>query len=420
MLTNRRFDLETISVAAALSSGEMVSEIIASIDDHPFLDLCGIARSIPDLLRLVMRFRPQALVMSPPLLEELDPSSLGREEILALGLPVTFLLSYPDMRWEKVELTHLLRLPLRFGGLIAGDQTDGVSLFHEIKDRVELHRGGKPVSIPEPGPSGNGGERTGLYTVMGTKGGVGTTLLTCTLAAAISSSGRRVLLMEMDRSLSQLLYLKPSCGGKTLLDLCPLAEEISWDLIKASVHQHAAGFHLLPYGHADNDGMTPVKGVPEPLMRNLLFLFDVVIQDLPVSLRGDFLSMLHYCPTVLPVTLPDTLSATCARSIAAYLHRTGLARDHLRLVVNRCGPHHALEPEELARAAGMELLATLPDDPRSGLDFAELGELPRSESSLGKATAGMAAALGFADIPSAKAPSLQLFKRIRGRYSNSI
>jgi len=154
-------------------------------------------------------------------------------------------------------------------------------------------------------------------------------------------------------------------------------------------------------------------------MRNLLFLFDVVIQDLPASSRGDFLPMLHYCPTVLPVTLPDTLSATCARSTAAYLHRTGLDHDHLRLVVNRCGSHHALEPAELARAVGMELLITLPDDPRSGLDFAELGELPRSDSPLGKAAAGMAAALGFGDIPAAKAPTLQLFKRMRGRSAGS-
>ncbi|MBN2028207.1 MAG: hypothetical protein JW854_15770 [Actinobacteria bacterium] len=410
--------METISVAVAFASGEMASQIITAIDDHPFLDLCGIARSIPDLLRLLMRFRPQALAMSPPLLEELDPSSLGSEEVHALSLPVTFLISYPDMRWDEVELARMLRLPLRFGGLLAGDLPHGVDLFHEIKSRVELHRGGKPASNRGLRPAGGQGERTGLYTIMGTKGGVGTTLLTCALAAAISSSGRRVLLMEMDRNLSQLLYLTPRGDGKSLLDLCPLAEEISWDLIKVSVHQHAAGFHLLPYGHGGDGVMAPVRSVPEPLMRNLLFLFDVVIQDLPASSRADFLPMLHYCPTVLPVTLPDTLSATCARSTAAYLHGTGLDHDHLRLVVNRCGPHHALEPGELARAAGMELLFTLPDDPRSGLDFAELGELPRSESPLGKATAGMAAALGFDDTPITKPPSLQLFKRIRSRSAN--
>jgi MinD-like ATPase involved in chromosome partitioning or flagellar assembly len=267
-------------------------------------------------------------------------------------------------------------------------------------------------------PSGRG-EKNALYTVMGTKGGVGTTLLTCALAAAMSSSERRVLLMEMDRSLSQLLYLKPRGDGKSLLDLYPMAEEISWDLIKASVHRHMAGFHLLPYGHGNDDGVADGKPVPEPLMRNLLFLFDVIIQDLPCSSRRDFIPLLHYCPTVLLVSLPDTLSATCARSTAAYVSRTGLCQDHLRLVVNRCGPHHALEPVELARAVGIELLAAFPDDPRSGLDFAELGELPRNDSPLGKAAAAMAAALGFGDAPTVKAPTLQLFKRLRGRSADT-
>lgn len=412
--------MEIISVAVAFNSGEMASEIIASIDDHPFLDLCGIARSVPDLVRLLERFLPQALVMSLALLEELDPSSLERKEALALSLPLTFLIPSPDMRWEEAELARILHLPLRFGGLLAGDLADGVNLFQEIKDKVELHKGVKSRPSRELKPSCRWEEGTGLYTVMGTKGGVGTTLLACSLAAAVSSSGRRVLLMEMDRSLSPLLHLKPHGEGKALLDLFPLAEEISWDLIRASVHHHAAGFYLLPHGHGGGDGAAHAKGVPEPLMRNLLFLFDVVIQDLPASSRGDFLPMLHYCPTVLPVTLPDTLSATCARSIAAYLHKTGLDHDHLRLVVNRCGPHHALEPAELARAVGIDLLVTLPDDPRSGLDFAELGELPRSDSALGKAAMGMAAALGFGDVPAVKAPSLQLFRRMRGRSASSV
>ncbi|RJP35633.1 MAG: hypothetical protein C4536_00500 [Actinobacteria bacterium] len=407
--------MEIISVAVAFTSGEMASEIIASIDDHPFLDLCGIARSIPDLFRLLERFRPAALVISPLLLEELDPSSLEPGQAGRLSAPVSFLITHPGMHWDEVELAGMLRLPLRLGGLIAADAQGGGDLFQVIRDRMETHCGGETGCAHELKRAGGQKERSGLYTVMGSKGGVGNTLLTCALAAAMSSSGRRVLLMEMDHVLSQLLYLKPHGGGKALLDLFPLAEEISWDLIKVSVHRHAAGFHLLPYGRENDGGATVEARLPESLMRNLLFLFDVVVQDFPASLRREFIPLLRHNPTVLLVSLPDTLSATCARSTAAFLRRTGLDQDHLHLVVNRCGPHHALSPGELARAVGMDLLAALPDDTRSGLDFAELGELPCGDSPLGKAVAAMAAVFGCGGDTAVKTPTTQLFRRLRGR-----
>lgn len=411
--------MEVISVAVALPGGEVASDVIASVDNHPLLDLCGVARSVPDLMRLLDRFRPAVLLISHSLLEELDPSSLGPGDALKLSIPISFLLSHPGLSWGEEELSGLLRLPLRYGGLVGREVPGAGDLFREIKRKVDIYSNGeRPFSSPLR-CNNEQNENTGLFTFLGCKGGVGTTFLTCTLAAAMSSSGRRVLLMEMDSELSQLLYLKPRDEGKVLLDLLPLAEEISWDLIRVSVYRHAAGFHLLPYGRRSHDKPAADTAVPEPLLRNLLFLFDVVIQDFPASSRGDFPPLLHHSPTVLLVSLPDTLAATCARSVAAYLHRTGLDYDRLRLVVNRCGAHHALGPDELARAVGIELLAALPDDARSGLDFAELGELPHVDSPLGKAVAEMAAALGFADIKTGKSPALQRFRRLRSRPGNN-
>jgi Flp pilus assembly CpaE family ATPase len=221
--------------------------------------------------------------------------------------------------------------------------------------------------------------------------------------------------MEMDRERSQLLHLKPRDEGKTVLDLLPMAEEISWDMVRLSVHRHAAGFYLLPHGRHESAGPGADSSLPQSFLRNLLFLFDAVIQDLSGSAYPDFLPMLHHSPKVIFTSLPDTLSAACARHGAALLRKTGLDHDHLRLVVNRCGSHHALRPDELARAAGIALLAALPDDARSGLDFAELGELPRADSPLGKAVAETAARMGFPAAPAARTPSLQRLLRPRRR-----
>jgi MinD-like ATPase involved in chromosome partitioning or flagellar assembly len=409
--------MESISVAVALPSGEMASDIIAVIGGHPLLDLCGVARSVPDLMRLLERFRPAVLLISPSLLEELGPPGPGTEDAARLSAPVSFLISQAETEWGGERLADLLRLPLKYGGLIgAGGSSEG-DLFDEIKRKLEIYRDGEGLPFFPSSKDNRPGGRSGLFTVMGCKGGVGTTLFSCALAAAMSSSGRRVLLMEMKRELSQLAYLKPRGEGKAVLDLFPLAEEISWDLVRVSVYRHTAGFHLLPYGNGD--GPMAEAAVPEPLLRNLLFLFDLVIQDFPASSLRGFPPLLHHDPEVLLLSLPDTLAATCARGVAACLRRTGLDYDRLRLVVNRCGSHHTLSPQELAGAAAIELLASLPDDARSGLDFAELGELPRADSPLGRAVLETAAALGCGGSPAGKATTLRRLKLRWGRTDDN-
>jgi MinD-like ATPase involved in chromosome partitioning or flagellar assembly len=412
--------MDAISVAVALQSGEMASKIIGLVDGHPLLDFCGVARSVPDLLRLLDRFRPSVLLISPSILEDLEAAGTGPEDAPVLGAPLSFLLSGTEFNWGEKELARALHQPLRYCGLISRDVTGGEELFHQIKHKVDLYSFRDiPCSDPPVGEKRQDGSNR-FVTVTGSKGGVGTTLISCTLAATLASTGCRVLLMDMDSDLSQLLHIKLKDEGKTVLDLLPLAEEMSWDLVRVSIHRHPAGFHLLPYGRRPEDPSRQDGAVTEPFLRNLLFLFDIVVLDFPRPLRRDFLPILHHSPMVLLVSLPDTLSANCARMAAAFLRRAGLDRRLLRLVVNRCGSHHALRPEELARAVGVELAAPLPHDDRSGMDFAELGEIPQDDSPLGRAVAGMAFSLGFEVALAGKPPALRRLKIQRKRSDQDL
>ncbi len=404
--------MKTISVAIALQSGEMASRLIGLVEGHPLLDFCGAARSLPDLSRLLDKFHPQVLLISPSILEELE-SIPESGEARVLSAPLSFLLTNPEMTWGEKELSRILRQPLRYCGIIDRDASGEEELFNQIKYKVDLY---SPTASPRFS-SLNGEpvhhQLNSLIAVMGSKGGVGGTLISCILASSLAAAGRRVLLMDMDSGLSQLLHIKPRGEGKTVLDLLPMAEEISWDLVRLSIHRHAAGFHLLPYGLKPEERTLPEGIVSQTFLRNLLFLFDVVVLDYPRPSTRDYLTLLNHSPISLLVSLPDTLSANCARRTVASLRRSGLDLRHLRLIVNRCGPHHALRPEELARAIGVELLAQLPEDERSGMDFAELGEVPRGDSHLGRAVAEMAASLGFETAQVRKPPALQRLRGLR-------
>lgn len=405
--------METISVGIALQGGEPATRIIAAIDEHPLLESCGIARSIPDLLRLLSRFEPAVMLISPALLEELEPGAADRAAAAALSSPLSFLLSEAETVWGEAELAGMLQQPLRFGGIINRDHLDGEDLYQRIRSRVELHEDRTAASGP-PRTRGHRGDRAAeLVVFTGSKGGVGTTLVSCTAAMVLAPIRRRVLLLDMDRELSQLLHIVPGNGSKTVSDLLPLAEELSWDLVRLSIHRHDTGFYALPYGRPAGERGGRGEGMPESFLRNLLFLFDTVIVDLPRPTGEVFPVLLRHVPVVLLVSMPDPLSANCARRASACLRRIGLDRGRLHMVVNRCGSHHVLGPEELAAAAGLNLLAPLPEDARSGSAFAELGELPRPSQPLVRAVAQMLAGLGFEAAPPDRAPSRSGFGRRR-------
>jgi MinD-like ATPase involved in chromosome partitioning or flagellar assembly len=411
--------METISVAIAMQSGEMASRLIETVNSHPLLDFCGAARSLPDLLRLLDRFRPMVLLVSTSMMEEMEYSAQAGAA-RPLSAPLTFLVSSPEVSWSEKELARALSLPLRYCGLIDRNGHGAEDLFHRIKQKVDLFSLDELPLQPARNEKMDVRRSNAFIALAGSKGGVGGTLLSCVLASALASAGRRVLLLDMDNNLSQLLHLKPRNDGKTALDLFPMAEEISWDLVRVSVHHHAAGFHLLPYGLNSEDCADRRGRIPDPFLRNLFFLFDVVVMDFPRPLRKEFLPLLHHSPTLLLVCLADTLSANCARITAGSLRRHGLDPRRLFLVVNRYGSGHALRPHELARAAGAELLACLPEDERSGLDFAELGEVPKLESPLGRAAAEMAYSLGYEVALAPKTGALQRLKVLRRREDEGL
>lgn len=394
------------TAALALSAGEDFPEILSAVEAYPSLDVCGIARSVPDLLRLLSLFRPSILIASSCILEEFVQEGLLDSGVRYLSAPVTFILLDGKEELEGIELSRIMRLPLRIGGAIERETRDIESVFQYIKSKVDVY------SYDDTGqrtPHIKSNPKCGLFIFSGSKGGVGNTLISCSFAA-IASAGKRALLMELGGKRSQLTHIKASLEGKTLSELLPLAEEISWDLLRMSLFRHDSGFYLLPLERRNVKGHAFEPRRITPLLRNLLFLFDIVVVDLQTPWNGEFPVLMPFLPVVLLVTLPDVLSTACARDAAEFMRRNGMDTSHMHLLINRNGGNHILGMEELARATGLQIAASLPDDARSGLDFSELGEIPRPDSTLGRAVASLAFTLGLT-------PSLPSGAGIRERPS---
>lgn len=386
--------METISLALALPSGDIATGLLDLVEKHPLLEVCGLARTPADLARLLDLFHPDLLLTTPQMLRELADLPVPAEEKPGMPMVPCFLVLGSDFRAGKAEMVSFLQVPVAICGVVDMDSATSEELYLKAKERLSLLRCAvRPARLP------GRDKDLGLcrnITLVGSKGGAGNTLLSASLAACLAGMGHRVLLMDLDRDRSQLLHLKPPGEGKSLLELLPLAEEMSWELVRISMYRHRAGFYLLPFGSKARASESQRVEVPDSLMRNFHYLFDRMIMDLPGNLVDDFLPILLTSDIVAIVSLADTISARCAREICVYLRRTGVEPRRLHLIVNRYGGNSSLQPHELSRAIGIEGPHLLPDDTRSGLDFAELGRLPRPESPLGKAVTSLARSLGTA------------------------
>ncbi len=381
-----------ITTAVALSAGEDFPDIISSMEAHPSMDICGVARSVPDLLRLLSRFKPPLLIASPYLLEEMVHEGIPEGSSPLLSSPVTLMLLSEGEGADGVELVRIMHLPLRVGGALERETREIDGVYQYIKAKVDVYNN---AVFSSPRQRTSRVSQTDFLIFTGCKGGVGNTFISCSFAAA-AAMDKRVLLMEMGGFRSQLSNIKPSLDGKTFAELAPLAEDISWDLLRISLYKHPSGFYLLPSGRGyDKDASNMTRSIM-PLLRNLLFLFDLVVVDLQSPWGGELSLTVPLLPQVMLVTLPDVLSAACARDAAEFMRRIGMEASRMRLLVNRNGGNHTLGIEELGRATGLQIAAVFPDDMRSGLDFRELGELPRPESEVGRAAVSLACTLGLA------------------------
>ncbi|MBC7253099.1 MAG: hypothetical protein H5T72_03920 [Actinobacteria bacterium] len=382
--------MDILSVGLALPSGE-ASRLAEMVDGHPLLEACGVARTPEDLGRLLHRFHPDMLLISARMLLEMDEEWTSLFNGQRSGLIPTLLVEGGDPTLESADLAQLFRGPFAFCGTVHPARTESELLYRQIKERVELFRGTTPrVTFKGEGKRLSG---PGLVVMVGGKGGAGNTLLAATTAAAYAASEKRVLLVDLDRERSQLSIFKPEGTGKNLVDLLPMAEDISWEMARVSIYRHPVGFYLLPFGQPSRKGGSRNSGIPASLFRNLNFLFDTVVVDLPGHLAEEFLPALLPCRVLAVVTLADAVSARSARAISRSLRGFGADPRALRLIINRYGGNSTLQPHQISNAVGIENVFTIPDDPRSGLDFAELAKLPRPESPLGKAVVRLPAFL---------------------------
>ncbi len=278
---------------------------------------------------------------------------------------------------------------------------------------VELVRSATPISATGAGR---------VVAVMGTKGGVGATVLACQLAASLQELGGRTVIVDLNYPLGDVALHYDVDPTYTLADLARAEQELDATYIRTILKGHDSGVQILA-GPTQMEEAEGIHGVHvERVLPILRSGFDWVLVDVSRSWNEASVQALSIADQILLVTLFDVPTLNHARQHKKLLEGLALDGSRVRTVGNRHSKGGAITVSDFKRVLGSEPDALIPNDYATTAESVNQGR-PIGQISRGSAICEAYRKLALdvyawcgVDAPQAE-PARGIARRFRGVFS---
>ncbi|MGQ9683191.1 MAG: response regulator [Anaerolineae bacterium] len=200
-----------------------------------------------------------------------------------------------------------------------------------------------------------------VIAVIGSKGGVGASMIAVNTAIALRRETRRgVVLLDaglISGTVDIMLNLQPSTGVTHLL---PRLDELEQADFEAILTSHVSGLQAMLLQSEGAGGVRPDE------MRKILLALrrmrDLVVVDAPSLMDENTEAILEIADRVLLVLAPEIGALRGARLFLEQSRQMGLARERVMPILNRYPLRGGLQRRDIENALGMAIQATIPDD----------------------------------------------------------
>jgi pilus assembly protein CpaE len=201
-----------------------------------------------------------------------------------------------------------------------------------------------------------------VVAVMGTKGGVGATVMACQLAASLQEVGGRVALVDLNYPLGDVALHFDVDPTYTLADLARAEQELDATYLRTILKGHESGVQILaaPTQMEDAESIRSVH--VERVLPILRSEFDWVIVDVSRSWNEASVQALTLADQILLVSLFDVPTLNHARQHKKLLEGLTLDGSQARMVGNRHSKGDAVTVGDFKRVLGSEPDALIPND----------------------------------------------------------
>jgi pilus assembly protein CpaE len=193
------------------------------------------------------------------------------------------------------------------------------------------------------------------------KGGLGATTLATNLAGALQEGGRKVVVVDLDVQLGDVLVFLDSASRYTIADVLQNVKRLDHELLHSSLCRHASGIYVLSQSDHLEDADKVEPSQIAPLLTFLARHFDYVVCD---GLRGFdeiALATLDAAHHVLLMVTQDVPAVKNAQRCLDVMRRLGYGDDKVHLVVNR-HQKSDIDLQSIADNLGVPVQASVAND----------------------------------------------------------
>ncbi|MFO7559454.1 MAG: AAA family ATPase [Desulfobacterales bacterium] len=207
-----------------------------------------------------------------------------------------------------------------------------------------------------------------IISILGGKGGVGTTTVAVNLAISLKTveENRKIVLLDMNTLFGEIpLFLE-------------VAPKFHWGEITKNIDRlddtfllnvltdHASGIHLLPSPAHLNGHLPPTPETIERILRLMKSMFDYVIIDLGQSTNETALKVLQISDSVMLVSIPSLpCLANTNRLMKSVVDLGYVSENRIKIILNRYMKKNEISLEDVRASINNELFWVIPNDYRA-------------------------------------------------------
>ena len=227
--------------------------------------------------------------------------------------------------------------------------------------------------------------RGSVVSLIGTKGGVGTTTLAVHLAMyLVQTHAKKTLLIDNHAQLGHAcVYLGIDGSRHNFHELVRNLSRLDSELLRGYIATHSSGLEVLSSPDTcENHRATD----PEQMSQTLDFLrgeYDYVIVDCPASLDDTNQAVIEGSNLVYLVSTPEIGAVRDLSRFVDTLVQNDENKERLKVIINRFSSQHAVGPEQIEKAIRTEIFMRFPNSyaevVRSGIMGEPIGPKQKSE-----------------------------------------
>jgi glycine cleavage system aminomethyltransferase T/Flp pilus assembly CpaE family ATPase len=228
-----------------------------------------------------------------------------------------------------------------------------------------------------------------LIVVYSPKGGVGRSVVAANLAAFLARQNKhlRVTILDLDLQFGDQRILLNLETNNSFLDLLPVIDELTRDVVDSTLVPHPSGLRVLPAPQElPQADLIDAESVRKVLVALRAFE-DIVIIDAPPAVTDISLTAFEFADRILTICTPDVLTIRRTRAALELFDGLGIPRHLVSLVLNRASKQCEIKPDEFFMLFEHEIMAEIPADFFLLEPYVNIGtlltEAPKSASLVG-------------------------------------